>query len=73
MRLACRRWGRASSNSVPMVAVIRLDLGDRGAGGGLVDDRLAVGERRDQRLGGEVVDQPREAARDLVDQRDRVI
>ena len=50
-----------------------LDLGDRAAGGGLVDDRLAVGERRDQGLNGEVVHQSGQAAGDLVDQRDRVV
>ena len=32
------------------------DLGDGEAGGGLVDNALAAGERRDQGLDGEVVD-----------------
>ena len=49
------------------------DLGDRGAGGRLVDDRLLLCERGDQRGDGEVVDQARQAAGDLVDERDRVV
>ena len=63
VRPACRRLGsgvveqRADGDGS-----FGLHLGDRGAGGGLVDDRLAVGECRDERLHGEVVDQPREAA-----------
>jgi hypothetical protein len=44
------------------------DLGDRGAGGGLVDDGLAGGVGGDEGLDGEVVDGSGGAAADLVDQ-----
>ena len=44
------------------------DLGDGGAGGGLVDDGLVGGERGDEGLEGEVVDRAGVAAAGLVDQ-----
>ena len=49
------------------------DLRERGPGSGLVHDRLVGGERGDQRLHGEVVDQPGQPAGRGVDQRDRVV
>jgi len=44
------------------------DLGDGGAGGGLVDDALVGGERGDEGLDREVVYRSREAATDLVNE-----
>src|SRR5215207_9316008 len=49
------------------------DLGDGGAGGGLVDDALVGGEGGQQGLQGEVVDRAGVAAAGLVDQRDGVV
>jgi len=51
---------------VPVVSVD--DLGDRGAGGGVVDEVFAGGECGDQRLQGEVVDRAGVAAGGGVDQ-----
>ena len=49
------------------------DLGDRGPGGGLVDDGLAVGVGGDEGLDGQLVHGAGQPAGDLVDQRGVVV
>ena len=49
------------------------DLGERGAGGALVADRLVARVGGDQRLRREVVHRPGQAAGGVVDQRDRIV
>ncbi|MEU9371493.1 hypothetical protein AB0D71_44095 [Streptomyces avermitilis] len=49
------------------------DFGDGGLGGFLVDEGLACGERGDEGLKAEVVDDAGEAARGRVDEGDSVV
>ena len=49
-RVACRPLGRRGGSGLAAGVSFGGDLGDRGAGGGLVDDRLVCRERGDQRL-----------------------
>jgi hypothetical protein len=54
-------------------SVCRGDLGDRGPGGGVIDEVLAGAGGGDQGGGADVVDRPGLAAGGLVDLRDRVV
>src|SRR6266542_3954683 len=54
-------------------SVCRGELGEGGAGAGLVDDGLVVGERGEEGVDGEVVDDSGVAAAGLVDERDGVV
>ena len=54
-------------------ALLGGDLGDGGAGGALVDDRLLVGEGGDERLDREIVEQARQPAACLVQERSGIV
>src|SRR5664279_4330696 len=73
--VACRGAGQRVAVLLVMLAWRSFsgDLGDGGAGAGLIDDGFVGGVGGDEGLDREVVHRSREAAGDLVDQGERVV